>query len=472
MNMELGTWNLEHLLGICVVGSPAVLVAVVGLTSLIGRPLSEALIERVTYITTLIGLHAALAVLVMMLASGSRHVEIELGNWVVIDLPEPHHDFRFHLKFVFDRLSVPFVILSFLLCGTVGAFTSRYLHREPGYRRFYVCYALFTLGMIVTSLAGTIEVLFFGWELVGLSSALLVAFFHERTSPVRNGLRVWTVYRVADAAFLIAAVALHHLTGEGDFDALMGSGSWPEGSAGLAAHQAFFIGLLLLLAAAGKSALVPFSGWLPRAMEGPTPSSAIFYGSLSVHLGAFLLLRVSPILELSIWLSAAVVAIGLSTALFASLSGRVQTDVKSALAFASLAQVGIIVAEIGFGLRYIALIHIIGHACLRTLQLLRAPTLLHDYHTLENAIGGHLQHEPGFFQRLMSNKSRVRWYRFALERGHLDSLLDVYIVQPFRGVFEWCDANERRWTDFLSGGHSRESDDVEVHGEIVEELRL
>ena len=133
-----------------------------------------------------------------MLATGTRHVPIEIGNWVVI--PEQH--FHFHLKFVFDRLSVPFAILSFVLCGTIGAFTSRYLHREPGYGRFFVFFALFQLGMIVSSLAGTIETLFFGWELVGLSSALLVAYFHERPSPVRNGQRVWTVYRFADAAFL------------------------------------------------------------------------------------------------------------------------------------------------------------------------------------------------------------------------------------------------------------------------------
>ena len=85
--------------------------------------------------------------------------------------------------------------------------------------------------------------------------------------------------------FLIAAVAMHHLTGAGDFDGLMGAGPWPEGHAALTSHQALFVGLLLLVAAAGKSALVPFSGWLPRAMEGPTPSSAIFYGALSVHLG-------------------------------------------------------------------------------------------------------------------------------------------------------------------------------------------
>lgn len=454
--------------GITVIASPALLLVALGLPPLLGRRLQERTISRWTYASTVIGLVAAVAVLVLMLMLGTRHVPIEMGNWVVI----PQQHFHFHLKFVFDRLSVPFAILSFLLCGTIGAFTNRYLHREPGYERFYVCYAFFVLGMIVTSLAGTIEVLFLGWELVGLSSALLVAFFHERVGPVRNGLRVWAVYRLADAAFLIAAVAMHHLTGGGDFEALMGSGSWPEGAASLSAAQALFVGLLLLTAAAGKSALVPFSGWLPRAMEGPTPSSAIFYGALSVHLGAFLLLRVSPILELSVWLSGAVVTVGLITAIYAAVTARVQTDIKSALAFASLTQVGIIVAEIGLGLRYIALIHIIGHACLRTLQLLRAPSLLHDYHTLENAIGAHLAPESRSWERWTPYKFRLWLHRFALERGYLDSILNEYFVTPFVRVFQWCDAMERRWTDFLSGGESRESDSVDPHSEVVEELRL
>jgi NADH-quinone oxidoreductase subunit L len=321
----------------------------------------------------------------------------------------------------------------------------------------------------VTSLAGTIETLFAGWELVGLSSALLVAFFHERSAPVHNGLRVWSVYRVADAAFLVAAVALHHLTGQGDFEGLMGTGPWPEGQASLTPSQALSIGALLLVAAAGKSALVPFSGWLPRAMEGPTPSSAVFYGALSVHLGAFLLLRVSPILDLSIWLCAAVVILGLITALFAAIAARVQTDIKSALAFASLTQVGIIVAEIGLGLRYLALIHIIGHACLRTLQLVRAPSLLRDYNTLENAIGTRLEGHPTRYEMRLPESLRVQLYRIGLERGYLDSLLTAYIVRPFTAVFQWCDASERAWTDFLSGQKSRESDQVAPVLEKLEE---
>ena len=205
-------------------------------------------------------------------------------------------------------------------------------------------------------------------------------------------------------------------------------------------------------------------------MEGPTPSSAVFYGALSVHLGAFLLLRVSPILDLSIALCAAVTILGLASAVFAAMAARVQTDVKCALAFASLTQVGIITAEIGLGLRYIALIHIIGHACLRTLQLVRAPTLLHDYHTLENAIGSHLQTDSGFTDRWIPERVRVRLYRLSLERGYLDSAIDEYVVRPFVWFFRWCDGMERKWSGMLSGTEVRQSDRTDQAPLLGEEL--
>lgn len=458
---------LFNVLGVCVIASPAVLLLVLGIAALVGKTLDESATSRCTQSAVVIGLLSAIGMLAVMLITGKRLVALTMGDWIVL----PQQRFHFTFKFIFDRLSVPFVILSFVLCGTTGAFASKYLHREAGFGRYFVLFAIFLLGMIVTSLAGTIETLFAGWELVGLSSALLVGFFHERPAPVQNGLRVWTVYRIADAAFLVATVVLHHLTGGGDFLRLLGDGPWPEGQALLTSNQALLVGLLLLVAAAGKSALVPFSGWLPRAMEGPTPSSAIFYGALSVHLGAFLLLRVSPLLELSITLCVAVVAIGLISAIFGALAARVQVDVKSALAFASLSQVGIIVAEIGFGLRYIALIHIIGHACLRTLQLLRAPSLLHDYHYLENAIGGRLPSGPTIWERIVPERMRRRVYRFALERGYFDALLADYVVHPFMQMFRQCDRLERRWTDFLAGRQSRESDLLEFSGPVSEELR-
>ncbi len=445
--MNISQWT--QVLGSTTVFCPCALLLLIGGRLLVGRPLSELILGRWLKASVGLSLVATLGVLAIMLSTGSRRELIDLGNMVEI------HDvhFHFHIKFVFDRLSVPMAILSLVLCGTVGSFGLSYLHRDAGFQRFFLSFAMFLVGMTFASLAGTIETLFLGWELVGLSSALLVAYFHERPSPVSNGLRVWAIYRLADAAFLAAAIALHHQTGEGDFGVLMGNEAWPAGTASLSNGSALLVGTFLLIAAAGKSGLVPFSGWLPRAMEGPTPSSAIFYGALSVHLGAFLLLRVSPILDQSSLLSWMVIGLGLVSAAFAAMAGRVQTDIKSALAFASLTQVSIIVVEIGVGFRYLALIHIVGHACMRSLQLLRAPTLLRDYKTMENAIGKTLDHgSPRIIAGLGASTQR-RLYRGAMERGYMDAMLDECIVNPFVRLFSTFNRWERTWTHWLAGSH-------------------
>ncbi|MFO0845546.1 MAG: proton-conducting transporter membrane subunit [Gemmataceae bacterium] len=442
-------------LGYVVLAAPTVLLAVLGLASLLGVDLPERTISRVTQACMVTGLLAVLVILGVMLGTGERQVLVPLGHWVV--MPQYH----FKVQVVFDRLSVPLVILSFALCGTVGAFANRYVHRERGYSRFFLLYALFVVGMVVTCVAGTIETLFFGWELVGLSSALLVAFFQERPAPATNGLRVWIVYRISDAALLLAAVVMHHLSGEGDFLQVLGRAPWPEGETSLSASQALIVGLLIVIAAAGKSALVPFSGWLPRAMEGPTPSSAVFYGALSVHLGAFLLLRMDPLLEASPWLYSSVVVLGLTTALLAYVAGSVQTDIKSALSFAALSQVGLIFAEIGLGWKYFALVHLIGHACLRTLQFIRAPTLLQDYRGLENAIGARLS-RPAWLGVNLLPRGQGGWlYRLGLERGYLDTWLDDYVAGPFVRAFRWFDRVERRWAAFLGGPVSPAPERVE-----------
>ena len=447
--------------GLTVVVAPALLVFVTGLSLLLGYRLSERTFGRLTQSIVCIATLAAVTLLINLIVSNQVQYTLELGRWV--DLPVEH--FHFTFKFLFDRLSIPFVILSLVLCGIIGAFASRYLHREEGYSRFFLFYVIFLLGMVLTSVAGTIETMFLGWELVGLSSALLVAFFHNRVNPVSNGLRVWTIYRFADGAFLLAALVLHHLTGGGELDLMMGNRTWPENACQIEPVQALIVGLLLLVAAAGKSALVPFSGWLPRAMEGPTPSSAIFYGALSVHLGAYLLLRVGPMLEQSLVLQWVIIAMGGITALYAGLVGRVQTDVKSALAFASLLQVSIIVMEIGFGLRYIALIHIIGHASMRSLQLLRAPSLLRDYRKLEDNLG----ESPSFQAVAIRSKTlyrfRVWQYRFAMERGHLDTILDEWIVSPFLGILRRFDQVERWWIRCLSTQPDIETRDDEKGSE-------
>jgi len=443
--MNIPEWT--QILGFITVVSPCFLLLLIGIRLLVGQPMSELRLGNWLKGSVSVSLLAALAVLAIMLATGSRRESVDLGN--MVEIQDVH--FHLHIKFIFDRLSVPMVILSLVLCGTVGSFGLSYLHRDVGFQRFFLCFAMFLVGMTFASLAGTIETLFLGWELVGLSSALLVAYFHERPSPVSNGLRVWSIYRIADAAFLAAAIALHHQTGEGDFGGLMGNEPWPAGTASLSSSGAMLVGTFLLIAAAGKSGLVPFSGWLPRAMEGPTPSSAIFYGALSVHLGAFLLLRVSPILDQSILLRWMVIGLGLISAIYAALVGRVQTDIKSALAFASLTQVSIIVVEIGLGFKYLALIHLIGHACMRSLQLLRAPALLRDYKTMENAIGQTLDHGSPRLISWLGESTKRRLYRIALERGYTDTILDEYFVEPFVRLFTYLNQMELAWTAWLSG---------------------
>ena len=438
---------MVQFLGFVVVTCPIITLAILGFTGLFSRPLDEGAVDRLTKVNIVLGLISSLTILGMMLWTGSRQESIEIGNLVVLN----QEHFHFNIKFVFDRLSVPMAIMSFVLVGVIGSFANVYLHREIGYQRFFVFFSMFLVGLLFAFLAGTIETLFLGWELVGLSSALLVAYFHDRPAPVQNGQRVWAVYRIADASFLMAAIVMHHLIGEGEFTKITGSAPWPDGTSTLDGYSALLVGSLLLFAAAGKSGLIPFSGWLPRAMEGPTPSSAVFYGALSIHLGAYLLMRMTAVMEASLMLRVMVVSLGISTAIFAAFASRVQSDVKSSLAYSSVCQVGIIVAEIGFGFLYVAMIHMIGHAFLRSLQLLRAPTLMRDYKTLENAIGGRLSHSSVRYFGWLPERWEARMYRFALERGYMDSAINEYIVRPFRALFLFFDDLERRWTNFLSG---------------------
>ena len=432
-------------LGLAIVAAPVALLAAFFAAFLTGHRMQEHTVGRLIQGTVSVSFIAALGAAAFMLTAGLPQHTIELGDWVITP--------TYHLKFQFilDLLSLSYTILTLILCGTIGAFSTRYLHRERGFHRFFVLFALFLAGMVVAALSDTVETLFAGWEMVGLSSVLLIAFFQERPAPPRNGLRVWIVYRICDAALMLAAILMHEVNGAGDFDHLVGQQAWPHHDPVAVGPHFTLLGALFLLAAAGKSALIPFSGWLPRAMEGPTPSSAIFYGALSVHLGGFLLLRVSPVLDSAPWMSALVVTLGLATAALGYLAGRVQTDIKSALAFASLTQVGLIIAEIGLGLRYLALLHLLGHACLRTLQFLRAPSLLHDHHQLENAIGSRPREErQGWEQRLPAGL-RGSLYRFSLERGYLDAFLDRIVARPFVAVFQACDRLEQRWARWLDG---------------------
>jgi NAD(P)H-quinone oxidoreductase subunit 5 len=165
-------------------------------------------------------------------------------------------------------------------------------------------------------------------------------------------------------------------------------------------------------------------------MEGPTTSSAIFYGAISIHAGAYLLLRVQPMLAQSFLASAIVAAIGVATAIHGTMSGRASADAKTSLAYASLTQVGVVFVEIALGWRAIAVIHILGHATVRTLQFLRSPSMLHDYHMMHSAIGGELSPTGKYLESLFPERAQVWLYRWSLDRGHLDNILDRFAIHP------------------------------------------
>jgi len=424
------------------IGAPAALLAVLGVFSMINRPLREQWTGRLAAGSMTIASLAFVAALVLYLTSSTDMFVLSYGSWLT------SHEGGIAVEFLVDSLSLAFAALSAAIAGVVAAFSNRYLHREPGYNRYFVLFAMFVTGMILVSLAGTVGVLFTGWEMVGLSSALLVAFFHERSAPVTNAIRVFSIYRISDAAMLAAAVHLHHVAGSGSLALLFGSAGENAGAV-LTGTDATLIATLLVVAVAGKSALLPFSGWLPRAMEGPTPSSAVYYGSLSIHAGCFLLLRAAPLLEQSMVARLLAGMIGLATALFSTLVTRVQSDVKSSLAYASLTQVGIIVVEIALGLYTLAFLHLTGHACFRLLQFLSAPNVLHDLHGLEAAVGERLASSSGYFESLIPDAVRRRVYLFALERGFLDAILDRLAVEPFHRVARWFTRLDRFLCDFV-----------------------
>ena len=333
--------------------------------------------------------------------------DVEFANWLRIG------DFVIPTVFLVDGISVTISLFAAVLTALVARFSVTYLHKEPGFVRFFTLLGVFATGTQLVALAGALELFFAGWEMIGISSAFFIGFFHERDEPVRSSVRAFATYRFSDAGLLIATVTTFELLGSARFSAFAGAAALPPA-------EATVIALLFLVSAMGKSAQLPFSGWLPRAMEGPTPSSALFYGAVSIHAGLFLLLRVWPVMEVSFVARTAGVLVGLATAVYATAVVRVHTDAKGALAHATLAQVGLILAEICLGWTALALTHLVCHAFLRLGQYLKAPNTIHDSHRLGQ---GHAQ-PPSLLAR-WSPALAARLYAASLHRLRLDDRIDT-----------------------------------------------
>ncbi|MFA7484015.1 MAG: proton-conducting transporter membrane subunit [Vulcanimicrobiota bacterium] len=409
---------------------PALVCAFFSLAWWFQYPLSERSVARLT--TSAFFLSSLLSF--VSLGFAGRGVRLQLGEWYSLS------GYEYVWQGVFDPLSLTFAGMASFALGLVSHFSRDYLHQERGFLRFYLLTLILGIGVEVIVLAASMEQVFFGWELVGLSSALLIGFFSHRPGPARGGVRAYLTYRFCDIGLLAAVVLIHH-SGTATFFSQQG-GQWLQLAPRTDQSQNLILVLLLLWACAGKSALVPFGGWLPRAMEGPTPSSAIFYGALSIHLGPYLMLRCAPLIEQSRWGGPLVVAVGLLTALHGTLVGRVQSDVKCALAYGSMTQVGLIFVEIGMGWYWVAGLHMIGHASIRTLEILRAPSVLHDYHNIETSLGKVLPRMGLHYERLLPRAWQLWLYRLALERGYSEAFL-LNAIRRWRKSVGLLDTAER-----------------------------
>jgi NAD(P)H-quinone oxidoreductase subunit 5 len=361
-----------------------------------------------------------------------------------------HHSVEMALQL--DALNISFVLMAMILSNIVGVFSQHYLHRDPGFFRFFFLIVLFLNGALIVFMASSFQTLFVGWELVGITSALLISFFTVRRETIDNALHAFWAYRVSDIGILCGSLLLAaHLPNDFFFRN-------PGGPQPLPHELIYVVPFLFLFSAMGKSAQFPYSSWLPRAMEGPTSSSAIFYGGLSIHAGVFLLLRLRMQYEVPTAMLVATGIIGGVSCLYGVLLSQVQSDVKSALAYASLSQVGIMFVEISVGWLHIAVIHCLGHAFLRTYQILKCSSIIHQYVAFEDA---HLHDAsrakakvlhvfagPRFFNVVFSSAFDLA-LRAAAGRSYMVALLERLSAQLQR-----C---EEKWLSLVVSGAVRSS---------------
>jgi NADH-quinone oxidoreductase subunit L len=337
--------------------------------------------------------------------------------------------YEFFIDFYFDKITAVYLFVGAFLTFLVTVYSRYYMHRESGYKRFFNTILFFYLGYTLVIFSGNLETLFIGWEILGISSFLLIAFYRDRYLPVKNAVKVFSIYRVGDVGLILAMWMSHHLWHENI--TFLKLNNYELVHTQLQTHTVIgvLISLMILVSAAAKSAQLPFSSWLPRAMEGPTPSSAIFYGSLSVHLGVFILLRTYPFWEHQFSVRIIIAVLGLVTMVITTGIARVQSSVKSQIAYSSIAQIGMIFIEVAAGYTNLALFHFAGNAFLRTYQLLVSPSVV-SYLIREQFYN----YSPRDRSIEVSFPKEVEYalYVLCIKEWNLDSLMYRYLWNPLK----------------------------------------
>ena len=393
------------------------------LITILISPRNESAISWVTYLLT--GLHLILAqiFIVFWILDGSPQLNIK--DLVLFKT----QGYEYFIDFCFDRITATYLFTGSLLTFLVAIYSRYYLHRESGYKRFFNTIHFFFLGYNCVIFSGNLETLFIGWEILGISSFLLIAFYRDRYLPVKNAMKVFSIYRLGDVGLIIAMWLSHHLWHENITFFRLDNYELVHDQLQTHSLVGIFLSLMILISACAKSAQLPFSSWLPRAMEGPTPSSAIFYGSLSVHLGVFLLLRTFPLWEHQLSVRILIGLVGMVTSIIATFIARVQASVKSQIAYASISQIGIIFVEIAAGLEVLALFHFMGNAFLRTYQLLVSPSVV-TYLIREQFY--HFVPRQHTFEDSFPKRVGYTIYMLSLKEWNLDSFLYRYLWWPLK----------------------------------------
>ncbi len=297
--------------------------------------------------------------------SGDRSYELVLFQWL------PSGSLKVEAGFLVDPLSITMALFVTGVGALIHLYSIGYMHGDPKYSKFFLYLNLFLFSMLMLVFGNNLVVTFLGWEGVGACSYFLISFWHRRESAATAGKKAFVTNRVGDWGFMVATFAIWSALGTVTYTEIASSPAM-SAAAGTA------VSLLLFVAAAGKSAQLPLYVWLPDAMEGPTPVSAMVHAATMVTSGVYLLVRMNGLLTDDALLVIAV--IGAATALFAALSAVAQYDIKKVLAYSTISQLGFMFLAIGSGAYVAAIFHVITHAFFKALLFLGSGSVIHGMH--------------------------------------------------------------------------------------------
>jgi NADH-quinone oxidoreductase subunit L len=293
----------------------------------------------------------------------------ELSTWNFIDVGSLHVDFGL----LFDPLSGIFVLLITGVGSLIHVYAVGYMEHDAGRRRFFGYFNLFVAAMLLLVLGNNYVMLYFGWEGVGLASYLLISFWYTRPSATTAGKKAFLMNRVGDAGLAIGIFIMFATLGTTQYAAVF------NGIGSLSSTTVLILGLLLLLGAAGKSGQFPLQAWLPDAMEGPTPVSALIHAATMVTAGVYLIARSNPIFTANSTLQTVVASVGAITLLMGCIIGAAKDDIKRVLAWSTVSQIGYMFLGVGLGgpAYALALVHLLSHGFFKANMFLGAGSVMH-----------------------------------------------------------------------------------------------